>query len=376
MFKEQSAPFSMSQLLEQLQKNGLISQENCSAIEKNCIHSDQAVQVPIYLRGLMILGALLFSIFFIGFLLFADIFTVNDNSLIFFGIMFTGFAVFLYQSLLKKGDKNSLSYYFSLQTSFNFMILGKIAFVIGCAEAFDHAVHNIQWGISGALLFITLITYPLYSIDLDRLLSTAATLIAISLSIAISFEQEPAWQNILLSSFFLLQVITVAILYVHNKVNKQLEPVSYAIIAAILFQVILWTLVPKKGELSYLLVNIQIIKAILVVTLIVLIGWLAGSIEKLRQEPIIMAILGTIALGIVSSATIICALILLVLGYAKHDNLLIISGILSLPVFIFFYYYYLEITLFDKSMLLIGSGVILLSGYFYIKLRQFESKGE
>jgi uncharacterized membrane protein len=115
---------------------------------------------------------------------------------------------------------------------------------------------------------------------------------------------------------------------------------------------------------------------ILTFALILLIVWIAGNTNKLRQEPFIVALLGVIALGIVSSAGIFLSILLLILGYTKFDRLITVSGILLLPVFLFFYYYDLELTLMNKSAILIASGIILLMGYFYLKSRQWHQIGE
>jgi uncharacterized membrane protein len=103
-----------------------------------------------------------------------------------------------------------------------------------------------------------------------------------------------------------------------------------------------------------------------------LIGWAAGNLEKLKTEPLMLASLGAILLGIVSAPGVILSICLMVLGYAKHEKLLLLTGILLMPVFIFFYYYNLDVSLMAKSGVLVGSGVVLLVGRGYLAAKQLD----
>ncbi len=372
MFSEKSTHISTQQLLEKLQQNRLISSDTVPQIEQL---STTFTKIPIYLQVLVGLGSFFFSLFFIGFL-FAIGLIEQEKSLLFWGLIFIGAAIFIHQSVQTQ-DENNLIFNFLSQTSFSFMAAGKIAFVIGCFIFFEEFVVDIQWLITGAILFITILIYPIYPVAFDRTLSSFSSLMAIFASILISYDNDVAWQNIWLEAFFLLQIIVAAILCTHKKVTKALEPLNYATISAIYTQVILWTVIPEGGRLlQYFEIDFNVIKMILTFALILLIVWIAGNTNKLWQEPFIVALLGVIALGIVSSTGIVLSILLLILGYAKFDRLITASGILLLPVFLFFYYYDLELTLMNKSAILIASGIILLMGYFYLKFRQWHQIGE
>ena len=56
----------------------------------------------------------------------------------------------------------------------------------------------------------------------------------------------------------------------------------------------------------------------------------------------------------------------LIIGYARHDKLLLVLGALLMPAFLWLYYYSLDFSLLTKSLILTGSGVILLAGHFYL----------
>ena len=61
-----------------------------------------------------------------------------------------------------------------------------------------------------------------------------------------------------------------------------------------------------------------------------------------------------------------------VLGYAKHEKLLLLMGIFLMPMFLLLYYYNLDISLMTKSGILIGSGLILLAGRAYLVMKKLD----
>ena len=69
---------------------------------------------------------------------------------------------------------------------------------------------------------------------------------------------------------------------------------------------------------------------------------------------------------------IFLSLILLVLGYSKHEKLLIIFGGLLMPCFIVLYYYNLDLSLLAKSGILVLSGSVLLLGRLYLAVRKLD----
>ena len=110
-------------------------------------------------------------------------------------------------------------------------------------------------------------------------------------------------------------------------------------------------------------------------SLVALIGWTAGHWNKLKTKPLILASLGAILLGTLSLPGVILSICLMVLGYDKHDNLLILMGIFLMPLFIFIYYYNLDTSLIVKSSLLIGSGIFLLAGRSYLSAKTLDQEG-
>ena len=61
--------------------------------------------------------------------------------------------------------------------------------------------------------------------------------------------------------------------------------------------------------------------------------------------------------------------------YARHERPLLATGAMLIPVFLFFYYYQLDLSLLQKSAALAGSGALLLAGRFYLRRRGWDKAG-
>jgi hypothetical protein len=78
---------------------------------------------------------------------------------------------------------------------------------------------------------------------------------------------------------------------------------------------------------------------------------------------------GTALLGILSLPGVLAAIGMTILGHLERDAVLKRLGILFLPLYIARFYYNLETTLLFKSLVLIGSGVVLWAVRWYFRLQ-------
>ncbi|MDX5462192.1 MAG: DUF4401 domain-containing protein [Wolbachia endosymbiont of Tetragnatha montana] len=251
---------------------------------------------------------------------------------------------------------------FYMQLSFALMAVGKTIFVYGFGEML-----NSYWGITLALLIIVSITYHIYRMSIDRFLSSFAVLFSILINIYIIVNKDGGSIDLLLNSFFLFQLASAAILLTHGKIKRDYIPISYAFVFSLCATVLYLDCAELVNSQHKELIYPGFIKMALASGLIALFGWAAGSIEKLKHGPLILASIGAVILGLISNSGILLTIGLMVLGYSKHEKLLIIAGALFMPVFLFLYYYTLNISLMEKSYILIGSGIVLLAGRFYLR---------
>ncbi|WP_250296319.1 DUF4401 domain-containing protein [Wolbachia endosymbiont of Oedothorax gibbosus] len=352
-----SNKYNAAHLLQQLNSKGFAIDNGLSDF---IISQQKEKELPIYLRVVIGIGAFIISVCFICFLSAASIIDfANEKGLIIWGMVFVAGAI----GLQKIADHNDMiKHSFYMQLSFALMVVGKTIFVYGFGEML-----NSCWGITLALLIIVSITYHIYRISIDRFLSSFAVLFSILINIYIIVNKDGGSIDLLLNSFFLFQLASAAILLTHGKIKRDYIPISYAFVFSLCATVLYLDCAELVNSQHKELIYPGFIKMALASGLIALFGWAAGSIEKLKHGPLILASIGAVILGLISNSGILLTIGLMVLGYSKHEKLLIIAGALFMPVFLFLYYYTLNISLMEKSYILIGSGIVLLAGRFYLR---------
>jgi uncharacterized membrane protein len=85
------------------------------------------------------------------------------------------------------------------------------------------------------------------------------------------------------------------------------------------------------------------------------------------KEGVGVAAVGTVLLGALSVPGVLASIGATLLGHLERDTVLKRLGLLFLPVYIAAYYYNLETSLLIKSLVLIGSGVVLWAARWYVK---------
>lgn len=356
------------QLLEELQNVGMIEPSAFTKSGQFIQAQQQEKELPLYLRILVGIGALIAAPCFIEFLRFSKIIRFNSEAgLIFWGLIFVGGALFLART---SGDKDStVKHSFFIQSSFCAMGVGKILFVMGFATMFGR--HG-NWGVTLGTFLITAATYHVYRMSIDRFLSTLAIFTSLFVNI-LSDRYVGTSTAIILNLSFFIQVILAAVLLTHNRVKRDYIPLAYATAFSLCIVVIFFAVESKIGHWKnpqpY---SLTFVNAILTMSLVALIGWASGNLEKLKTEPLMLASLGSVLLGIISVPGLILSICLIVLGYAKHEKLLLLMGIVLMPVFIFLYSYNLDISLMAKSGVLVGSGIILLAGRGYMATKKLD----
>ena len=357
--------YSAANLLEKLGSKGFMTEQEVSDF---VIGQQQEKEMPLYLRALVGVGAFIASLCFIGFLSAADIIDYTDEAaLIVWGLIFVAGAIGLQRTA---DHDNRAKHSFFMQSSFTSMAVGKMLFVFGTGQVF-----HSEWGVTLGLLIITAITYPIYRMSIDRFLSSFAVLLSILVNILWD-QYISGSREFLLNGFFLLQFTAAAILLTYSKIKRDYIPLSYAFAFSLCASILFLAL---YGEFGYWwhkeLIHPAFIDVVLTGGLVALFAWAAGGIEKLKTEPLLLASVGTVLLGLISAPGILLTIGLMVLGYAKHETLLIIAGALLMPVFLCLYYYNLDISLLEKSGVLIASGIVLLAARLYLKHKGWDAGG-
>ena len=364
MSRYQSA-YSASDLLEKLSEKALV-QSGDEALEDFVLEQQREKELPLYLRALVGIGAVITSLCLIG-LVALGLEINSEEGFIVSGLIFVGMAILLQK---RGGDGGTVWNSFLLQSSFAFMATGKSLFVFGVGLAFESG-----WAVTAALLFLTAATYHIYRMSVDRFLSSFAVFFSILVN-SLWGEEFAGSKELLFNGIMLLQVILAAVLICNAKVKRDYAPIKYGLLfslsAAALF-------LASHTEFGYWqepeAVRPVFVNLLFTASLIASIAWIAGGVTKLTTEPLILAALGAVALGAISVPGVVLSIILMVLGYAKHERIMTTMGALLVPVFLFFYYYNLDVSLLQKSGVLVGSGIALLAGRFYLSFRKWD-RGE
>lgn len=370
MIHRSATSYSLEELFDHLQSKGVL--QNRKEAEKFIFDRQGQEEQPLYLKILAGVGAFMASFFFIGFLFLAGIISLNKEvSLLTFGVIFIGAAIAICK-YANTQQNNFMRHSFVMQLSFTWMALGKTLFVWGISM-----IMETKWDVPIAGLIVTLITYNIYKMSIDRFLSSLAVLVS-TLTAILSYLDSSVTVEVLFSIFFNTQLVAVAFLFTNGRIRREYAPLAYALACSLCVCVLIFAL-QYKFFISYsdgTVLNPFWFNPGVAIAFIALIGWASGDWGKLKSLPFIIATIGIVLLSVVSAPGIILSIGFLVLGYSKSDSLITIMGALLLPVFIFFYYYNLDVTLLRKSIILVSSGVILLAGFGYLKFKKWDKGGE
>ncbi|MCA0433250.1 MAG: DUF4401 domain-containing protein [Proteobacteria bacterium] len=356
------------QLLEAWRRSGMLSPDNQGRLEQFIQSQHRGKELPLYLRALVGLGAFIAALCFIIALGVSGVIDFDSKAgPIVWGLVFVAVAKFLLKSAGQQDG--TVRHDFLVQTSFCAMAMGKGLFVAGFAQMF---ATNSTWAITAALLFITAALYRFYDLSIDRFLSSLAVLCSILFNIVLT-NYSGLVASLLLNLFFLGQLVLAAVLFTDARANRIFVPLAYAAAFSLCITVVYLAAESTIGlsgngqPHGSLLMTVSLTAA-----LAGLIAWAAGGVDKLKSEPLLVALFGAVLLGVIAAPGVILSVYLMVLGYARHERLLLFMGIALCPVVIFFYYYNLDISLMAKSGVLVGSGLVLLAGYGYLAFRKLD----
>ena len=219
------------------------------------------------------------------------------------------------------------------------------------------------WNYSIGIFFATFGSYFFY--DRDRFLS----LFALLLSILINLEDANSdnLREILINGYFLIQFICVFILFITPKISRKYFAIAYSFVFSLSVTVLLITIKTVfLNDEDYGWITWGFTNLILSVGMILLIYKILGKRSKMTNKAFLLASLGVVLLGAISSAGIIFVIFLMILGYWRHEKILLVLSILLMPIFLISYFYNLDLLLIQKSIVLVLSGILLFGVRFFI----------
>lgn len=321
-------------------------------------------ELPIPMRIMSALGAMMASLAVGCFLGLTKIVDFHSTlSMLFWGAMFIANAVVVNKAAAQAGmTKGS----FLAQISFCSMGIGKLMVVCGSVHPFDH---SNPWDAPIALGVLTAVVWPFYRVSIDRFVSSALVLLLVLFNIQNDYDLIGMREN-LMDIFFLAQMGIAGLLLTHPRVTRDFAPLSSALVLSLCVTVACCAAPHHTFDPLQYMAHPAVVNLGLTAALIVLIAWAAGTTRNLTKEPLLAAVAGSALLGCLSAPGILLSICLMILGYARSDKHLVSGGAVLMPVFLFLYYYNLDLTLMAKAGVLVCSGLVLLSGCLYMHARQ------
>ena len=338
------------------------------------LHPEEAVKqlatrsvgekVPVYLRILTLIGALIASGFFFLFLAISGI--LDEDGFLILGLVFVAAA---YGLLVAAKKSNPILQVFFITCSFTLLAVGKILFVIGFVEMFDDlfslSSRGVIWAATLGVGLATVLTYKLFPFVLDRFISSCSFLgffIATVITLPDSdSDLMPVVATWIMNFFFLAYMICAGFLLLHEKVKKLYDPVAYALICTLLGLAVMQTALMSEPKFEPVLgIEIWLRNFIAGFGLLYLLAYAVGGFKKQMDSQAIVIAVGVVLLTLFTNAGILLSIMLTVFGRMNHRPLVSLIGWISLTGFLIYYYYQLDFTLETKSYVLLGSGGLLL----------------
>ena len=355
-------PITAGALLDTLNAKGILHDPEEAG--KQLAVGSVGEKVPIYLRILTLIGAVIATGFFFLFLAIYGI--LDEDTLLILGLVFVAAA---YGLLIVAKKSNPILHVFVATCSFTILAVSKIMFVIGFVEMFDDlfslSSRGEIWPATLGVGLATVLTYKLFPFVLDRFISSCyflgffiGAVIALPDLDSSVMPVVAAW---IMNFFFLAYMICAGFLLLHEKVKKLYDPVAYALICTLLGLAVMQSGLMSDPKLEPVLgFEIWLPNFIAGFGLLYLLSYAVGGFKKQMDSQVIVIAVGVILLASFTNAGILLSILLMVFGRMNHRPLVSFTGWISVTGFLIYYYYQLDFTLETKSYVLLGSGGLLL----------------
>lgn len=341
-------PMRLGELLEQLGQHNLTVRADyplpTDLSGADLSGANDAESSPWYIKALVGVAAWIAAFFLAAFLGVAGLIDSTES------MMVLGAVLVVIAVVLRRLTRHSI---FWGQLAFAVVLAGQGLLIAG--------VGSREFDITMTALFVVLlevVIFALYPDALHRMLSVMAITGAITV---ILYEQD--LRALIHGLIFLLAVGTVAVWQQEFRLLASRwfpvrAPLGYGL-ALSLFALCLLTLVDYYGVTLW-----WQSAAGLALVLLYLAYRLLGELDRPLVSPVGLWALVAVALLLVpayQTPGILAAMIVLLLGFWRNNVLLMGLATLFLLFFLSAYYYNLDITLLNKSYILMGTGVVLLA---------------
>ncbi len=325
---------------------------------------------PIYLRILIGIGAVIVAGLLLLALTVSEVLEIESARLLLGGVLIA-FGVLLYQGA-ENWPVDTYQYSVFLQLSFVAALMGKILFISGAYEIlpWDESVNSFL-----ASLVVTLSTYWIYDLYLDRILSSSTTIWTFIYMLP---EVFGGYDDVLVRVLVYLMVPIGTYLFLSPTIHPRYKPLAMAFLFAAGWHVL--DLMMHHGfgasnwpELSDLWIGIAwdltdlwlsiICTFINALTLVYLIIWGSGGWDTIVNKKVKLAIGMVVALSMFGLASCLVALVIVAIGFLANDRLILGAGVVYLSISLFVSTHSLQAGLMATGFVLILMSMVLLVIY-------------
>lgn len=308
---------------------------------------------PIILKVLTGLSAWIASLFLLGFVV-AGL-EAEATALLVLGIILAALAILIHHRAPHAGT-------FIQQSTLSGMMCAHLMILFGILMQF-----NAGWGEELRLLAITqtlLCALPFFGFR-HPAYQASALLLASAFWTTYAVQMNAPW----LFRFVLgAQVAAFAVLALGW---ARRSPASYAFALSIGSMIFFLDWVHSLGYMGAFDEPLWPTNLIITALLLAVAGRFTTR-ENRRHPRIRLFFVLIIALAFLSSPGLLFAIALLILGYGLRDRIYTGLGLIGLPLFLIYFYYSLEVTLLQKSGILLASGVLCLLASLLAQCRSKE----
>jgi len=316
-----------------------ISEENSKRIENHLAGKSEASSIQRALQGI---GAWLSAIFFLGFLGVSGLLR-SDASMLTLGVILLGASV---------GLERGLQSTFVTQLALALAIAGNCLAVVGFTELTDADLGTgiLAHGVIGS------VAYVFHTNSTYRFL--AAAMLSLFAQVWILESSSKFW---MFHIYVAVHVALIGWLFFRGTDRTELRPLATAAVIMLPYSMVVlawrqsWSY--RTLEIEHLLLPSN---AIIVIGLALLLRHVVREQGWFRRRSNQVVLLGLIALGVFTTPGVLVAIGLLALGRACSIGWVTALAHAFLVAFIFQYYHSLDIDLAYKSLVLAGSGLLLL----------------
>lgn len=306
------------------------------------------------IKILSVFGGLMSGIAFVGFLFIIDFFSSNNGLMIFGSFCIIG-SLFLN----KAANKIIID-----TISVTFYLIGLVLLGIGLVDAVVND-ESIMCFIFMLIAFFSLLIVQNYIMSF-----VSISLFNICIAAVLTFNDLTLWVYIYtatIAAFLTLLFLNEAkILSLKNTFSKLYEPVRSAFVFTFL-SLFLYLDEARFTSFSYSFLVIASVVIILSILYVVYSLLKILNITEMRHKVILMAATTALLIPTAYSPAISGAILIILLSFMANYKTGLGLGIIAFLYFISMFYYDLQFTLLNKSIILFSSGILFLAIYIFTR---------